>query len=482
MTATDSDPSADPAAPVAPIVSTGPDAVTPDAVTPDAVAPVVRRRRAEQGRTGRGARAASPTDSVDLTDRSDHFDQTGAPVRRSGGSRPGGRSGRGRHTVWWQLATTMAFVLLIVGLAFAGYRASRLITGGSAEKVTDPKAPNFVAEVRPTPVDLVAITAPDDSLAGVLIVSGAAKGGTVSALPATMSPGPGEDGLMATIGDAFRDGGLDQLRSVLGTGLTFGFTSAEQVSSADLTAVAGLVGPVTVKNVDNLIDSPDRGKIGMDRAKETVKYRAGEVVLEPGDVAGFLGFSGIGESPDRQMLRHLAVWDQVLSGLKGKDLSQLGAGGGANNGLSAVGELLTELEGATSPTRRCHSWRSRSRAPPSPRWCPIRRHSPHVARVVPFPTSATPGQRARVELLNGTTKDGAALLAAPKVVAAGGEISLLGNASSFDVATTTVQYMAPEAKDAADAIAKALGVSATPATSESGGIDVRVTIGGDRTA
>ena len=106
----------------------------------------------------------------------------------------------------------------------------------------------------------------------------------------------------------------------------------------------------------------------------------------------------------------------------------------------------------------------------------------YVARVVPFPTSATPGQRARVELLNGTTKDDAALLAAPKVVAAGGEISLLGNASSFDVATTTVQYMAPEAKDAADAIAKTLGVSATAATSQSGGIDVRVTIGRDRTA
>ena len=385
--------------------------------------------------------------------------------------------------MWWQLATTVVFVALIVGLAFAGYRASRLITGGSAEKVTDPKAPNFVAEVRPTPVDLVAVTAPDNSLAGVLIVSGASKGGTVSALPATMSPGPGDDGLYATIGDAFHQGGLDQLRSVLGTGLTFGFTSAEQVSSADLAAIAGLVGPLTVKNVDNLIDSPDRGKIGMDRAKEAVKYRAGEVVLEPGDVAGFLAFAGIGESPDRQMLRHLAVWDQLLAGLKGKDLSQLGAGSAASSSMSAIGELLTELEGGDISSEAVPLVEEPipgtyfTAMVPDPAALPA-----YVARVVPFPTSATPGQRARVELLNGTTKDDAALLAAPKVVAAGGEISLLGNASSFDVATTTVQYMAPEAKDAADAIAKTLGVSATAATSQSGGIDVRVTIGRDRTA
>lgn len=383
----------------------------------------------------------------------------------------------------WQFATTVVFMALIVGLAFVGYRASRMITGGSAEKVTDPKAPNFVAEVRPTPVDLVAITTQDGSLAGVLIVSGAAKGGSVSALPATMSPGPGEDGLYASIGDTFRQGGLDELRTVLGTGLTFGFTSAEEVSAGDLAAVAGLAGPVTVKNVDNLIDAPDRGVIGMDPAKETVKFRAGEVVLAPADVAGFLGFAGIGESPDRQMLRHLAVWDQLLTALKGKDLSQLGAGGDSNSGLSAVGELLAELEGgeisyeAVPLVQEPIPGTYFTAMVPDPAALPA-----YVARVVPFPTSATPGQRARVELLNGTTKDGAALLAAPKVVAAGGEISLLGNASSFDVATTTVQYMAPEAKDAADSIAKALGVSATRATSESGGIDVRVTIGGDRTA
>ena len=389
--------------------------------------------------------------------------------------------------MWWQLATTILFVALLAGLAFTGYRASRLITGGGTDTVTDPAAPGYVAEVRPTPVDLVAITTDSGDLAGVLIVSGASaeSGGTVSALPATVAAGPGESGLYPQIFDAYAAGGLDELRTVLGSGLTFGFTSAEDVSATDLTALAGLAGPLTVKNVDNLIDSTDRGVIGMDPAKETVKYRAGDVVLQPGDVAAFLAFSGIGEEPDRQMLRHLEVWEQLLAALNDKDLSQLGLDNadGAAGGLSAVSEMFTELQGGqvvfepVPLVQQSVPGTYFTAITPDTAALPA-----YVGRVVPFPTSATPGQRARVELLNGTTADDATLLVAPKVVAAGAEISLLGNADSFDVAATEVQYLAPEAKAAADAIAAALGTTASSTTSDSGGIDVRVIVGGDRTS
>ncbi|MCC6184265.1 MAG: hypothetical protein IT194_06335, partial [Microthrixaceae bacterium] len=169
------------------------------------VAPVVRRRRSEAPSTG-GRR--------------------GRQGRRSGRA-----GGDGSRTVWWQLASTAAFAVLIVALALLGYQASRLITGGGTDKVTDPAAPGYVAEVRPTPVDLVAVTTDDGVLAGVLIVSsaGAKTGGTVSALPATASAGPGEKGTFPLLLDDFAAGGLDQLRTSLGVGLTFGFTSAEQI-------------------------------------------------------------------------------------------------------------------------------------------------------------------------------------------------------------------------------------------------------------
>lgn len=370
-------------------------------------------------------------------------------------------------------------------LALVGYRASRLITGGGTERVTDPAAPGFVAEVRPTPVDLVAVTTEDGALAGVLIAAASADGGgTVSALPATISAGPGEDGLFAPIADAYASGGLDQLRSVLGTGLTFGFTSAEEVSASDLTTLAGLVGPLTINNVDNLIDSTDRGTVGMDPAKESVRYRAGEMTLEPGELADFLAFSGIGEEPDRQMLRHMAVWEQLLAGVATKDVSSLASssdGTSEDGGLSIVADLMSDLGGGAVTYEAVPMVQQPIPGTYFTTMIPDAAALPaYVARVAPFPTSATPGQRARVELLNGTTNQDATLLVAPKVVAAGGEISLLGNASSFDVSATEVNYMAPEAQEAAEEIAKALGVTATASSETSGGIDVRVIVGADR--
>lgn len=429
--------------------------MTDHEVADDDVVPVVRRRRVDSGATSRGS------------------------------VRPGRPTGSGRvRTVWWQLGTTFAFLALLLGLAVTGYRASLLITGGGTSKVTDPKAPGYVAEVRPTPVDLVAVTGDDGSLASVLVVATpqSGTGGTVSVLPSTVAPGPGADNAYRSLRAIYAEGGLDELRSQLGIGMTFGFTSAEQISAQSLKAIAGLAGPITVSNVDNLIDSPDRGKLSVDRNGEVVKYRAGDVRLQPDQIDSFLAFDGIGEAPDSQLLRHELVWQQLLGALKGKDLSGLDKDDSVRGAGAAV-DLLTQLVGGevhyeTVPTAPTPIPGTIFTAfIPDPAALPT-----YVSRVVPFPTSAVPGQRARVELLNGTTKKDAALLVSPKVVAAGGEISLLGNASSFDVRTTSVEYLAPEAEDAAEKIAETLGVKATAATSKSGGVDVRVTVGGDRTS
>ncbi len=411
--------------------------------------------------------------------RSEHPEPRGRSARRS---RSGSR--RREHTVWWQLATTIGFTGLLIGFAVTGYRASLLITGGNASKVTDPKAPGYVAEVRPTPVDMVAVTADDGSLASVLIITTpqSGSGGTVSVLPATIAAGPGPDGLYRSLRAVFADGGLAELRSELATGMTFGFTSAEQVSAQTMKAGAGLAGPLTVSNVDNLIDSPQRGKITNDRNAEVVRYRAGDVRLQADQVTEFLAFDGIGEAPDSQLLRHEQVWKQLFGALKGKDLSRISKDD-ASAPTGAVGDLFTQLVGGdmtfeTVPTApRTIPGTIFTAFIPDPAALPT-----YVSRVVPFPTSGSPGQRARVELLNGTTKEDAAVLVAPKVVAAGGEISLLGNADSFDIATTRVEYLAPEAKAAAEQIAATLGLKATKASATSGGVDVRVVVGADRTS
>ena len=78
------------------------------------------------------------------------------------------------------------FIALVVGLAWVGYTASRRITAGENLDVRDPNEPNYVAEVKPTPVDLVAFTGPDNRLAAAAVVTAGAggKGGTVVPIPA----------------------------------------------------------------------------------------------------------------------------------------------------------------------------------------------------------------------------------------------------------------------------------------------------------
>jgi hypothetical protein len=102
-----------------------------------------------------------------------------------------------------------------------------------------------------------------------------------------------------------------------------------------------------------------------------------------------------------------------------------------------------------------------------------------MSRMVPFPGSAFPGQRVRVRLLNGTTDPNAGLRAATPIVAANAQILVLGNASSFDIAATRVEYNSTKELDAAKAIATKLGAGAPVPGDDSDAIDVTVTLGKD---
>ncbi len=402
-----------------------------------------------------------------------------APVVRRG------RAVKKRRTrvVWLQAGATVLFAVLLVGLAWVGYQASRHITGGEAQ-VTDPKAPGYVAEVKPTTVDLVAVTGADGKLVSALIVTAGddGKGGSVSALPASVVA-PSADGTQqVSLGQLMQEGGIDLLRQQLGTAMTFGFTSAETVPAETVAALAKLAGPIEISNVDNLVEPPTGPIAGSQDQPREVRYPAGQMTLQPDQVVDFLGFAGLDESEVNQALRQQVVWDALLSKLKGKDAATLQGvtptTSDADGGFTAILPGLLEgqvsfdpvpLEAMNVPGTLFKVYRPDPAALPS-----------YVSRTVPFPTSGTPGQRARVRLLNGTTQQQAALLAAPKVVAAGGEISLLGNADSFDVQTTEVQYVVPEAKAAAEAIATALGVKATKSPEAAGSIDVDVIVGRDR--
>ena len=385
------------------------------------------------------------------------------------------RRRRRRRLLALQIGSSVLFIALIVGLSWVGYRSSLKITGGKNLSVTDPSAPNYVAEVKPTPVDLFAVTGRDDKLATAMIVTAGAggKGGAVIPISARVVPDNSAEAKSKNLQNLMSDGGIDNLRTKFGSALTFGFSDATTVPAATIDALAAKAGPITVELSDNVLQP------GVNGAPATVKYPAGKVVLQPKEVLDFLAFVGDGETETNQGLRDQTALEALFAALKGKDLTGIDGAGSSDSGF--VGLLPSLLDGQVTfdqlpiaevpipvPGSPYTVYSTDTKALPS-----------FVSRNVPFPVAATPGQRARVRLLNGTKKKDAAEAVASKIVTAGGELSLIGNADSFDEQKSRVEYAAPEAKAAADAIAAALGVQATKAGSDLSSVDVNVVIGAD---
>jgi len=380
------------------------------------------------------------------------------------------RRGRRRTTGWW-VAATLLFLVALGALGFIGYRSSLKITGGTPA-VTDPAAPGYVAEVEPTPVELLAVQDAAGKLAAALIVvtDAGGTGGTVISVPAQLFMPPVEAAPQATLADIYAAGGIESLRNRLGTGLGFGFTEAANVPAADVAALAGLVGPITFENFENLSPAQKLTDPPADPATDAVTYRAGQVTLPPEQVVDFIGFEGRGELVDNRGIRQQQVWKTLVDGLKGKDIAATGALGASIAAVSAGDVRFEQLPVATKPEPNSIFVVTVPDAAALPAF---------TARTIAAPVSAYPGQRARTRILNGTSTPTATAPVGPKVVEAGGMISSVGNAESFDVPITRVEFVSPAAQPTAAAIAAELGVQATQATTTPAGADIIVVVGAD---
>lgn len=402
-----------------------------------------------------------------------------------------------RRLVGVQAGLTALFVVGLVALAFVGWNTALRITGGDAVEVTDPDAPGYVAAVRPTAVTLIAFTgepvAPPatdpaaqveaagetgatPSLATMLLVVERGDGDrTLVPIPAGISLWDFEDSPPQDADDVFASGGIDVLRLRLGADLTFGTTRALTAPVSMLADLAGAVGPITIALPDDVLVAGLDGEVA-------VKYAAGPLTLEPPAVAEFMAFSGLDESKANRALREQLVWEALLDAAV-ESGAELPIPTGSED-QTAAAELIAESFGPTTrfdlvPLSAVPLYVSppitlyRIDQSAMPTW---------VASEVPFPVSAFPGQRARVELLNGTAEDTALQAVAPTIVGANGEISVTGNAESFDVATSRVEYASGKAQAAAEQIAAALGLSATEVPEAPAEVDVIVVVGTDRLA
>jgi len=372
--------------------------------------------------------------------------------------------------VW--VVATVVFVAGLATLGWKGYSTSLELRGAASldARPKDPKKPGYEAQVRPTEVKLLAHTTAAGALGDVQVLvegargadGGPGTGGTVVFLPSVLVVTP-QGGAPTNLEKLFAEQGFDAVVTAVSEVLNAGVASQTVLTHDEMIALLKPAGTITFENPDTIYETTAPGQ-------RQIIFPAGQVSLDAQQAVDFLDRYAEGENQIKRHTRGQALWDAWLASLAKVPPPAAGDEIGAVIARLAAGSHSTQAVPIQSVPIPGSDGFSVFRADAAAM-------GPFVAGVIPFPTSGTPGQRLRVRLLNGTTDLGANLAAVPKVVGAGGEIVLLGNASRFGATSTTVEYGDPELAQRVEAIAAALGGTTSKIEDTSDAFDVTVTLG-----
>jgi hypothetical protein len=222
--------------------------------------------------------------------------------------------------------------------------------------------------------------------------------------------------------------------------------------------------------------------VDLQLTKNVGNWRAGDVSLAADDVGPFLRARVASESEAERIDRQADFWtawlplvrDAGVNALPGE--ADVGIGrfvrslaDGSPSIVPLPGEAMGD-DGSVAETFVPHD----------------ERLAELMVRAVPYPVSPSPGRRVRVRLLNGTTDPGLTSAAANRLVRGGAEITIAGNAPTFDETETRMLYGRADQRDTALWLAAGLGGGRVePDPAASGGvtdddeIDVTVILGAD---
>lgn len=344
--------------------------------------------------------------------------------------------------------------------------------GEDVPVVTDPDAPGFLVFAEPTPTLLIAHTTDDDVLTGVSVLARTAldEGGSLSILSADLLVSGIEEDAVLTA--AYEAGGVERLETVIGEWMGMGFTEPPMVMTTEqMAAFFELIEPIPFTLNDDLV--ADDGAGGLE-----VVIGAGGRNFSADELAVVYGWRNPGAPDATRFNRQLAVWQAWLGEIRAADdpvAATLFFEEGLPPHLRAMGTGTADLE----------------IAPMAPFWidpdAPIYalqdddRDWPAERRVetVPLPVGWKPGELPTVQVLDGTGDAANRNAALPRVVAAGGEVVIIGNAPVFGAATTTVTYHLIENEPVATAFADRMGVPVVFDENPNAVVDLTVTIGSD---
>ncbi|MDW3218072.1 MAG: hypothetical protein R8F63_05610 [Acidimicrobiales bacterium] len=371
------------------------------------------------------------------------------------------------------------FPLLVVGAGLVVFLLWREGTkavldttdGEDVPVVTDPDARGFLAFAVPTPTLLIAHTDDADRLVGVSVLARTAgdDGGSLSILSPDLLIDIEEDVILDV---AYAEGGVERLEAAVAEWMGMGFTDDPMVMTAErLTGFFELVEPIPYVLVDDLVVDDGAGGI--------------EVVIESGgrgfdaaELAAVYGWRNPGEPDATRFNRQLAVWDAWLGEIRAAEdpiAATLFFTDGLPPHLRAMGTGTADIELAPmapfwiDPDEPIYALRAEDSTWPTDR----------RVETVPLPVGHEPGALPTVQLLDGTGDAANRNAALPRVVAAGGEVFIIGNAWESDVAETFVSYHLVENEPIATAFAERMGVPVVFDENPNEVVDLTVTIGLD---
>ena len=351
------------------------------------------------------------------------------------------------------------------------------------EIVLQPDEPGYLELVGVTPT-LLSLHTHNGELAGVAFMAntGIETGGGIVLLPADLLV-TGEGGAVEQdelISDVYARGGVDAVEVVAEALFGIGFDDVEEITTESLAGAMRPAEPLPYRLVDDLLEADAGGA-------RRVVYEAGTYEFSATDAATVYAFRNADEADVNRLERQRILWESWL-GVIGRSSDADAAAPPASSPLSPflrvlgsgtavveVPPLHSLVVDPASPPRYTLGEDGRS-------WLRDR-----ALELVPWPRQPESFQRPRVQLLDGTGDPSIRDALVDDVIAAGGVITVIGNAAEFGVETTHFAYHRADLVNDpfTNTIAIVLGVDMalielgedTPDV-----VDITVTVGSDQAA
>ena len=349
--------------------------------------------------------------------------------------------------------------------------------------VLQPEEPGYLELVGVTPT-LLSLHTHNGELTGVAFIArtGIDAGGGVVLLPADLLVVPPggvvEQGEL--ISEVYARGGPDAVEQAAEALFGIGFDEVEEITTESLAHSMGPAEPLPYLLVDDLSAA---GPDGVQR----VVYEAGTHEFSAADAAAVYAFRNADEADVNRVQRQRALWESWLGVIGRADAPAAAAPPpssalspfmrvlGSGTAVVEVPPLHSLVLDAASPPRYQLGTEGRS-------WLRDR-----ALELVPWPRQPESFLRPRVQLLDGTGDPSIRDALADDVIAAGGVITVMGNAAEFGVDATHFAYHREELVNDpfTNSIAIVLGVDM--ALIELGEdspdvVDITVTVGQDQAA